>query len=90
MVFDTAHYLFAKYNFSPVVQLFTVVEDFYPHLSKAEVLRKAGNQDFPFCVFKIDKSKRAPYWVHVKDLAVVVDNHLKEAHKDYANLYPHR
>lgn len=37
------------------VELMTIVADYYPHLSKAEALRKANNQDFPFSVFKIDQ-----------------------------------
>ena len=69
---NTTELLFIKYR-SMTVELMTVVSDYYPHLSKAEALRKANNQQFPFSVFKIDKSKRAPFLVHIKDLAAVLD-----------------
>lgn len=65
-------YLFIKYR-SMTVELMTIVSDYYPHLSKAEALRRANNQEFPFSVFKIDQSKRAPFLVHVKDLADILD-----------------
>lgn len=58
---NTFDYLFIKYR-SMTVELMTIVADYYPHLSKAEALRKANNQEFPFSVFKIDQSKRAPFF----------------------------
>ncbi len=41
----TADYLFMKYR-TMTVELMTVVQEYYPHLSKAEALRKANNQEF--------------------------------------------
>lgn len=55
----------------------------YPHLSKSEALRKANNQEFPFSVFKIDQSKRAPFLVHIKDLADILDTGYSKAAQDY-------
>jgi len=83
---ETFDYLFMKYR-TLVVDLMTVVNDYYPHLSKAEALRKANNQEFPFSVFKLDKSKRAPFLVHVKDLADVLDKQYSEASKDFATFH---
>ena len=82
----TADYLFMKYR-SMTVELMTIVSDYYPHLSKAEALRKANNQEFPFSVFKIDQSKRAPFLVHIKDLADILDSKYSEASKDYATFH---
>ena len=79
-------YLFMKYR-SMAVDLMTIVKDYYPHLSKAEALRKANNQEFPFSVFKIDKSKRAPFLVHLNDFANVLDKRYLEASKDFATFY---
>lgn len=62
---STYDYLLMKYR-SMMVELMTVVSDYYPHLSKAEALKKANNQEFPFSVFKIDQSKRAPFWYTLK------------------------
>ena len=64
-----------------------VAKDYYPHISKAEVLRKANNQEFPFSVFKIDQSKRAPFLVHLKDLAIALDKNHLGASKDYATFH---
>lgn len=69
------------------VELMTIVTDYYPHLRKAEALRKANNQEFPFAVFKIDPSKRAPFLVHVKDFAKVLDTEYLKAAKDYSTFH---
>lgn len=82
----TADYLFMKYR-TMTVELMTVVQEYYPHLSKAEALRKANNQEFPFSVFKIDSSKRAPFLVHVQDLAGILDKKYSEAAKDFATFH---
>ena len=82
----TIDYLFIKYR-SMTVELMTIVTDYYPNLSKAEALRKANNQEFPFSVFKIDQSKRAPFLVHIKDLADILDSKYSEASKDYATFH---
>lgn len=83
---NTVDYLFMKYR-SMTVNLVDLACDYYPHLTKAEVLRKANNQDFPFSVFKIDKSKRAPFLVHVQEFASVLDKQYQEASKDFATFH---
>ena len=83
---NTLDYLFIRYR-SMTVDLLFIVSDYYPHLSKAEALRKANNQEFPLSVFKIDKSKRAPFLVHVKDFANVLDKQYSEASKDCATFH---
>ncbi|TCB67519.1 pyocin activator PrtN family protein [Acinetobacter sp. ANC 4178] len=83
---NTLDYLFMRYR-SMTVDLLSIVSDYYPHLSKAEALRKANNQEFPFSVFKIDQSKRAPFLVHVKDLADILDKQYSEASKDFATFH---
>lgn len=84
--FNTMDYLFMKYH-SMTVDLMTIVNDYYPHLSKAEALRKANNCEFPFSVFKIDKSKRAPFLVHLNDFADVLDKQYSQASKDFATFH---
>jgi len=83
MQINTADFLFMKYR-SMMVNLLDVAKDYYPHINKAELLRKANNQELPFSVFKIDKSKRAPFLVHVKDLAEAIDKEREAAAKNYA------
>lgn len=83
---STTDYLFMKYR-SMTVLLDEVVRDYYPHLSKVKVLEKARNQEFPFSCFKLDKSQKAPYFVHVQDLAKVLDQQYTLAHQDHVTLH---
>lgn len=83
---NTADLLFFKYR-SMTPDLMDVVKDYFPHLSKAEALRKAGDQAFPFSVFKLDKSKRAPYLVHINELAKVLEEEYEKASNDYTKLH---
>ncbi|RUP39022.1 MAG: pyocin activator protein PrtN [Acinetobacter sp.] len=83
---STSDYLFMRYR-SMTVLLDEVVKDYYPHLSKVKVLEKARNQEFPFSCFKLDKSQKAPYFVHIQDLAKVLDQNYTLAHQDHINLH---
>ncbi|ENW18000.1 MULTISPECIES: pyocin activator PrtN family protein [Acinetobacter] len=83
---NTADYLFMKYR-SMTVLLDEIVQDYYPHLSKIKVLEKARNQEFPFSCFKLDKSQKAPYFVHIQDLAKVLEQRYTLAHKDHVTLH---
>lgn len=83
---STSDYLFMKYR-SMTVLLDEVVRDYYPHLSKVKVLEKARNQEFPFSCFKLDKSQKAPYFVHVQDLAKVLDQQYTLAHQDHVTFH---
>ena len=84
--FKTVDYLFMKYR-SMTVDLMVIAKDYYPHLSKAEALRKANNCEFPFSVFKIDQSKRAPFLVNLNDFADVLDKQYSQASKDFATFH---
>ncbi len=83
---STSDYLFMRYR-NTTVKLDDVVKDYYPHLSKVKMLEKARNQDFPFSCFRLDKSQKAPYFVHVKDLANVLDQQYKYAVQDHVTLH---
>lgn len=52
---------------------------FYKHLSRTKLLEKARNQSFPFACFKLEESQKAPYFVHLKDLANVLDTQYRDA-----------
>jgi hypothetical protein len=83
---STVDYLFIKYR-SMTVTLEVMARDYYPHLKKAELLKRANGQEFPFSVFKLDKSKRAPFLVHVRDLAEALDKQYEMAAKDHATFH---
>lgn len=85
--FSTYDYLFLKYR-SVVVKLVDIAEDYYPALKKTTLNKMATENDFPFPVFKMDqKSRTAPYFVNIKDLADVLDRQYQEASKDYATFH---
>ncbi|MCH7309321.1 pyocin activator PrtN family protein [Acinetobacter sp. NIPH 1852] len=71
----------------PSLTLLTSVNDYYPHLSNAEALKKANNCEFPFSVFKIDKSKRAPFLVYLNDFADVLNKQYSQASKDFVTFH---
>ncbi|WP_151742795.1 MULTISPECIES: pyocin activator PrtN family protein [unclassified Acinetobacter] len=83
---NTAELLYFKFK-SLTPNLMDVVKEYYPHLSKAEALRKAGDQAFPFSVFKLDKSKRAPYLVHINELAKILEEEYDKATSDHTKLH---
>lgn len=76
----TVDCLFMKYQ-ETFVPLELIGKDFFSHLSKAKLLEKARNQQFPFACFRIDDSQKAPYFVNIKDLARVLDNQYIDAAK---------
>jgi len=87
MQFSTYDYLFLKYR-SVVVKLVDIADDYYPALKKTTLNKMATENDFPFPVFKMDqKSRTAPYFVNIKDLAEVLDRQYQEASKDYATFH---
>lgn len=80
---STPDCLFWKFQ-STAPSLEIVAKEYFPHLSRAKVLEKARTQSFPFPCFRLDKSQKAPYFVHIKDLAEVLDRqHLDAASVSY-------
>jgi len=81
---STVDYLFIKHR-SMTIKLEDVCSEYYPHLTRAEMLRRANNQEFPFSCFKLEpENKRAPFLVHVADLANILDKKYASASKDFA------
>lgn len=83
---DTTSALLIKYQ-TPTPRLDIVREDYFPHVTVQQLARKAAAQDLPFPVFKIDQSRKAPYFVHITALARWIDNQQREAEQDYAKLH---
>lgn len=80
MNLSTADYLFMKYK-KLAVPLLEVVNDYYPHLSKAKMMERARQQEFPFTCFRLDGSQKAPYFVHINELAKLFDEQYLDASK---------
>ncbi|WP_151980739.1 pyocin activator PrtN family protein [Acinetobacter guerrae] len=81
----TSDYLFMQFRtLTPTLE--QVCDVYYPHLSKAKILEKARNEEFPFCCFKLDTSQKAPYFVDIIDLAFVLEEKYKSQFEDYKKL----
>lgn len=76
----TVDCLYMKYQ-DMVVPLLKLTNDFYPHLSRTKILEKARNQQFPFACFRLDDSQKAPYFVHINDLANALDQQYCDVNK---------
>lgn len=83
---STEDYLFMKYR-ALVVQLDDVCQDYYPHLTKKVVYERANKQEFPFPCFRLDGSQKSPYFVHISELAVMINKRHEMALKDYATFH---
>lgn len=80
----TSDYLFMQFKtLTPTLEQVCTV--YYPLLSRAKVLEKARNMEFPFVCFKIDKSQKSPYLVDIFDLAFVLDQNYKDQLAEFNN-----
>ena len=65
---NLSDYLFMRFKtITPTLD--QIGEVYYPHLSKAKLLEKARNMDFPFPCYRIDGSQKAPYLVNLADFS---------------------
>lgn len=65
------------------VPLEEVIAKYFPHLSEREWKRRALMRDFPFPVFRSERSQKAPWMVNVSELATYLDAAEAEAKKDW-------
>ncbi|WP_111860393.1 pyocin activator PrtN family protein [Acinetobacter sp. CFCC 10889] len=85
--FSTYDFLFLKFR-SVMVKLTDVADEYYPTLKKTTINKMANANEFPFPVFKMDqKSRTAPYFVNIKDLADALDKEHQTAAKDFATFH---
>lgn len=60
-----------------------VVARYFSHLGEREWKRRAALQQFPFPVFRAEKSQKSPWMVSLKELADYLDHQEAEAAKDW-------
>ena len=72
---------------SPHIPLEIVVKDFFNHMQMDQAKRRAAKQDFPFPVYRLEKSTKAPFFVSVEALANYLDNQAKMGKQDFDNLH---
>lgn len=80
---NTAMLLAARFE-SPVVLLESVAEEFFG-LCPAKARRRAFDCTLPVPAFRLGESQKAPWQIHVDDLAKHIDEQRKAAHRMWAN-----
>lgn len=86
MKLSTQDYLFMQFK-KLIVPLDEICAVYYPHLQKKVVLEKASKQEFPFTCFKLDDSRKAPYFANISDIAQALDNEYIKQSKDHQALH---
>ncbi|MEN3979486.1 MULTISPECIES: pyocin activator PrtN family protein [Acinetobacter] len=73
---NLSDYLFMQFKtITPTLE--QVGAMYYPHLSKAKLLEKARNMDFPFPCYRIDDSQKAPYLINLADFSEFLSKALR-------------
>ncbi|QOW47707.1 MULTISPECIES: pyocin activator PrtN family protein [Acinetobacter] len=78
----TSDYLFMQFR-TLTPSLEQVCNVYYPHLSKAKILEKARNMEFPFVCFKIDDSQKSPYFVDIIELSYLLEEKYSASLTDF-------
>ena len=66
----------------PTVSLDRICVD-YLGLSRQEAMRQAAQGELPLPVFRLNKSQKAPYVIHVGDLAKLIDKAREQAEETW-------
>lgn len=69
---NTAFALMAVYG-GPTVPLDKICEELLG-LSRQEAMRQAATGELPLAVFRLNNSRKAPYVVHIANLAKLIDD----------------
>lgn len=65
-------YLFWQFR-TMLIPLKDVVKCYFPHMDSNKALEKVRKGVFPIPCRRLDDSQKAPYFVHIKDLADFLD-----------------
>ncbi|ENX51455.1 MULTISPECIES: pyocin activator PrtN family protein [Acinetobacter] len=86
MVIDltTRDYLFLKYR-SVHIKLEDVVKEYYPNLSKENMLARAREKRFPFTCYRIDESQKGAFFVNLQELAEAIDHIYRTQYSIFQN-----
>lgn len=68
---------------SLVVQLGTIVEDYFTHMDVKTARKKANFHQLPFPTFKLEPSAKAPWMVRLEDFAIYLDRQYALHRQDY-------
>lgn len=86
MQISTQDYLFLQFG-KLVLTLDEVCDVYFPQLKKSQINRKASEQGFPFPCFRLTDSQKAPYMVHITELAKAIDKAGDAVKTDHAKLH---
>lgn len=86
MQISTQDYLFLQFG-KLVVSLDDVCAEYFPQLKHSQINRKASEQGFPFPCFRLVDSQKAPYFVHISELAKALDKARMTVNSDHTKLH---
>ncbi|WP_374301383.1 pyocin activator PrtN family protein [Paracoccus sp. (in: a-proteobacteria)] len=84
---DTLWMLTGRYQGLPLVPVDRIVEDFFPHLSKTNFLRKVADGQIALPLVNIEASQKSAKAVHLTDLASYVDARRAEAKREFDHFH---
>ena len=73
--------LLMKYE-TPIIPLEKICDDYFG-CSKGTAKNKAKASTLPVPVFRLSPSQKAPWMVHIKDLAIYIEQKREEAQKEW-------
>ncbi len=83
---STQDYLFLQFG-KLIVSLDDVCAEYFPQLKRTQITRKASEQGFPFPCFRLVDSQKAPYFVHISELAKALDKAHTMVNSDHSKLH---
>ncbi|MEO6279726.1 pyocin activator PrtN family protein [Roseateles sp.] len=84
---NTAYILMVQYNAQAIIPLARVVEDYFPHLTLNQFIRRSAVGDITIPVIRIDpRSQKTAKGVHVADLVRYIERRREAAQKEVKQL----
>lgn len=80
---NTLFILMAAHNGQAVIPLQEVGEKYLGITEKAKLSQKARTGELPLPAFRLEKSQKAPWLVHIQDLATYIDQQQEKAQSDW-------
>lgn len=84
---DTFWMLLGRYQSRPFIDVETVCEDFFPHLSPAKFTRKVEDGTIRLLLVRVEGSQKSAKCIYLRDLATYLDERRQEALCEFERLH---
>ncbi len=84
---NTAFLLMAQYNGQAIIPTDRVREDYFPHLTLANFLRKIAEGHLPLPVVRMEQSQKSAKGIHLQDLANYLDERRAAGQREFQQMY---